>query len=450
MTHILKRPAADDGGSGEISSFAERGPPNKNAKVSPAERAIADIRVHTIVVPSERMRQLRPELVAELAESIEVRGLLQPIVLRPRGAGYWLVAGRHRFEAVRQCGQDHIRAVVLDGLDADTALLAEIDENLVRADLSPAERAMHLARRKELYEKLRPETKLGATGKGRAKIRQNGEANNRFTKDAASKTRRSERTIQREVERAAKITGLADVVGTSLDNADNLDRLAKLPATTQRDLISRAKAGEKIKVSVAVMKERRARREMELADATERAASTLGHKVYAVIYADPPWRYDNVPMGDVARQNEQHYPSMALEDIKALRIPAADDCVLFLWATVPLLPEALAVMSAWGFTYKSASTWVKDKAGIGYWVRGVVEHLLIGRRGDVPAPAPGDQFPGVIGAPRGRHSEKPDIFAEHIARLFPNVPKLEMFARDKRDDWDVWGNEAPPTSEAAS
>ena len=353
-------------------------------------------------------------------------------------------------EAVRQCGHDHIRAVILDGLDADAAHLAEIDENLIRADLSPAERAMHVARRKELYEKLHPETKHGGDRKSDGKsTRQNGDLK-RFTKDAASKVGRSERTIQREVARAAKIGGLADVVGTSLDSADNLDRLAKLPEPTQRDLIARAKAGEKIKVSVAVMKDRRARREVELADATKRAASTLGHKLYAVIYADPPYRYDNVPMGDVARQNEQHYPSMALNDIKALPIPAADDCVLFLWAMVPLLPEALAVMSAWGFTYKSSSTWVKDKAGTGYWVRGIVEHLLIGRRGNVPAPAPGDQFPGVIEAPRGRHSEKPDIFAEHITRLFPNVPKLEMFARDKRDDWDVWGNEVPPTSEAAS
>jgi N6-adenosine-specific RNA methylase IME4 len=67
---------------------------------------------------------------------------------------------------------------------------------------------------------------------------------------------------------------------------------------------------------------------------------------------------------------------------------------LFLRATVPLLPEANEVIKAWGFTYKSSSTWLKDRAGIGFWVRGIVEHLLIGRRGDVPAPAPGDQFSG--------------------------------------------------------
>jgi N6-adenosine-specific RNA methylase IME4 len=395
--------------------------------------------IRSITVPSDRLRKLRPAVVGELAESISARGLIQPIVLRASRGGYRLVAGWHRFEATRQLKRDTIGAVVLDGLDADAALLTEIDENLVRAELSPAERAIHLAERKRLYLKRHPETASVRVrgGPGRGKKTSSASATGfapAFIDDTASTTGKHRTT---------------DVVGTTLDKPDELDALAKLSEPVQRDLIARAKAGEKVQVKVAVMKARRKSREQELADATVRAATTLGQTVYGVIYADPPWRYDNVPMGDVARMNEQHYPSMPLEDIKALEIPAADDCVLFLWATVPLLPEALAVMSAWGFTYKSASTWVKDKAGTGYWVRGVVEHLLIGRRGNVPAPAPGDQFPGVIEAPRGRHSEKPDVFAEHITRLFPNVPKLEMFARGARAGWDVWGNEAP-TSEIAT
>ena len=106
---------------------------------------------------------------------------------------------------------------------------------------------------------------------------------------------------------------------------------------------------------------------------------------------------------------------------------------------------ALAVMSAWGFSYKSLITWIKDRPGTGYWVRNRVELLLIGTRGSVPAPAPGEQPPQVVEAPRGRHSEKPDVFAEMIERLFPNVPRLEMFARRARDGWECWGNEAPAT-----
>lgn len=223
-------------------------------------------------------------------------------------------------------------------------------------------------------------------------------------------------------------------------------RLAVAAIEGDRAFINETRAERNIQ-----KKERRAERERDLADATERAAAGLGRPVYGVLYADPPWRYSNPPMGDLARANEQHYPTMALEEICALRIPAADDSVLFLWATIPILPQALAVMSAWGFAYKSAIAWFKNKAGTGYWVRGQCELLLIGTRGNVPAPAPGEQFPAIVEAPRGRHSEKPDCFADMIARVFPHVPKFEMFARIERDGWDVWGNEveAPPAMEAA-
>lgn len=188
-------------------------------------------------------------------------------------------------------------------------------------------------------------------------------------------------------------------------------------------------------------KQRRAQRERELADATARASAELGGKLYGVIYADPPWRYSDPPMGDLARANEQHYTTMEVADICALPVPADKNSVLFVWATIPKLPAALKVMEVWGFTYKSAIAWIKDKAGTGYWVRGQVELLLIGRRGDVAAPAPGEQFPAVVSAPRGRHSEKPAVFADMIEQLFPNAPKLEMFARVARPGWDSWGNE---------
>jgi N6-adenosine-specific RNA methylase IME4 len=193
--------------------------------------------------------------------------------------------------------------------------------------------------------------------------------------------------------------------------------------------------------SVALMIERRELRELELAEATEAASEALGKKLYGVIYADCPWLYHNKPMGDVARAVEEHYPTMPLDDIKALKIPAARNCALFSWATVPMMPEAIEVMNAWGLTYKSMITWVKDKWGIGYWVRSQCEHLLIGTRGNIPAPAPGDQLPAFIEAPRRGHSEKPDVFAQEIAKLFPNVRKVEMFARKARPGWDVWGNE---------
>jgi N6-adenosine-specific RNA methylase IME4 len=414
------------------------------------DRRGRNIALSAITVPPNRMRQLRPEKIGELAESIQARGgLLQPIIVRPWRQRYMLVAGWHRFEAVKRLGDDTIAAIVCDGLDADAALLAEIDENLTRADLSPAERALHLAERKRLYGKLYPDApKHGGDRKSARFKDQVANIATRYSKGEAEAKGKSERAIQLDIARASKIPDLKNVVGTALDSGDQLDALAKLPEQSQRQLIARAKAGEDIDVKVAVMKARRCQREQELAEGTKSASEALGKKLYGVIYADPPWLYENKPMGDVARAVEEHYPTMSLDEIKAVPIPAAKDCVLFLWATVPLLPEALAVMTAWGFTYKSMITWVKDKWGIGYWVRSQCEHLLIGTRGNIPAPAPGDQLPAKIDAPRLGHSEKPAVFAEHIARLFPNVPKLEMFAREKRDGWDVWGNQVPKAEAA--
>jgi len=405
------------------------------------------VKLSDITVPRERLRVLRPEKVDELTESIQTQGLLSPVVLRPRPrGGYILVAGCHRLEAVRKLGHSNIRAEVHEGLDADAAALAEIDENLIRADLSPAERALHQGERKRLYEKLHPETRHGGDRKSaKAKSsRQSGELK-RYTKDAAKKTGKSERSVQREVERASKITGLADVVGTSLDEGEELDALAKLPRTAQRDLIKRAKAGERVTAKHVANLLRRADRERELAAATEVASRELGKKLYGVLYADPPWKFEAYSSATgLDRAPEAHYPTMETEAIAAFAVPAAPDCVLFLWATAAHLSDALEVMERWGFRYKTHIVWKKDKASLGYWFRTMHELLLVGTRGDIPAPAPGGRnFLSVVEAPRGRHSEKPGCFAKMIEALFPNVPKIEMFARKARPGWDCWGNEVP-------
>lgn len=187
-------------------------------------------------------------------------------------------------------------------------------------------------------------------------------------------------------------------------------------------------------------KVRRATRERDLG-AAQRA---LPQTRYGVIYADPPWSFEPYSTDTgMDRAADNHYPTMSLDAIAALAVPAADDCVLFLWATVPMLPEALKVMAAWGFTYKSHFVWVKDKAGTGYWNRNRHELLLIGTRGSVPAPAPGEQYSSVIDAVRAVHSAKPFAFHEIIEAMFPTLPRLEMFARgDAFAGWDRWGNEA--------
>ncbi len=165
---------------------------------------------------------------------------------------------------------------------------------------------------------------------------------------------------------------------------------------------------------------------------------------YPIIYADPPWRYERPAMGGTARSIENHYPTMSLDEICALPVSeiAADDCLLYLWATSPTLPECLRVIKAWGFDYRTHIVWVKDKIGLGYHTRNQHELLLIAKRGDMPAPTPGTQPSSVIAAPRGEHSVKPAIFAEAIERMYPGVGKIELFCRSPREGWSVWGNQA--------
>jgi len=164
---------------------------------------------------------------------------------------------------------------------------------------------------------------------------------------------------------------------------------------------------------------------------------------FPIILADPPWRYENPPIGASNRSIENHYPTMTLEEICALseKVPAADDAILYLWATAPKLAECFAVIEAWGFTYRTNIVWVKDKIGMGYHARSQHELLLIAKRGELAPPSPADRESSVVYADRGRHSEKPDAFYQLIERWYPTLSKTELFARQPRDGWVSWGNQ---------
>lgn len=426
-------------------------------KLSEHHHNTRDVGLSGIAILPNRMRALRPELVAELASSMKASGLLQPVVVRPSEAsGFYLVAGRHRYEAAKALKWESIPACIIDAEDADRAMLAEIDENLIRNELSPAERAQHVAKRKEIYEAIHGKSKaIGARAAhaalGRGQKDANAEsASASFTKDTAAKTGQSARKVQVDAKRGSGIAAaaLAKLVGTSLDKGEELDALAQLPAASQNALADRAATGEKVSAKSEVKKA--ARRERESSLAAKQAA--LPEKRYGVVYADPEWRFE-VYSRDTGmdRAADNHYPTSGTDAICARPVSdiAAEDCVLFLWATAPMLPDALRVMESWGFEYKSHCIWAKDRIGTGYWFRNQHELLLVGTRGNVPAPAMGTQIASLVDAPVGKHSAKPDQFYELIEAYFPNLPKIELNARRAREGWDAWGYEAP-TEEAAA
>ena len=163
---------------------------------------------------------------------------------------------------------------------------------------------------------------------------------------------------------------------------------------------------------------------------------------YPVVYADPPWQYEHVRTASQAIEN--HYPTLSLDLICALPVQlcATDDAMLFLWATSPKLSEAMTVIEAWGFTYRTCAVWDKGQIGMGYYFRQQHELLLVAARGAPPMPAMGDRPASVIRAPRGDHSVKPEVFYRLIEQMYPTFPKLELFARSAREGWAVWGNQA--------
>lgn len=170
---------------------------------------------------------------------------------------------------------------------------------------------------------------------------------------------------------------------------------------------------------------------------------------FSAIYADPPWGYTfKSPTGakrpKYVNGADDYYPTMRLDEIKDLPVSsiAAKDAVLFLWATVPMLPEAIEVVRSWGFSYKTLLVWHKLRCkGMGYWFRGHAELLLLGVRGGTKP------FRSLLHNVQAvqvlRHSVKPDEFRRIIEGVTPDANRIELFARQQVRDWTVWGLEAP-------
>ncbi len=173
---------------------------------------------------------------------------------------------------------------------------------------------------------------------------------------------------------------------------------------------------------------------------------------FKTILADPPWQFQN-RTGKVAPEHKRlnRYPTMKLEEIKALPVAdvADENSHLYLWVPNALLIEGLAVMEAWGFQYKTNIVWEKvrndggpDGRGVGFYFRNVTELLLFGVRGShMRTLAPGRSQVNLIRSKKREHSRKPDEMIELIEKCSPG-PYLELFARGQREGWTLWGNQA--------
>lgn len=385
--------------------------------------------------PAHPLADIFPMILATdlkvLASDIAANGQVEPILLLEG----MVLDGRNRQAACGLAGIEPIYAE-FDGTDPLSFVLSK---NLHRRHLSESQRAIAAAMIVDWERGVNQATSGSA---------------NLPTRRAAEKLSVSERavTAARRVRehgapelidaiRAGKVSVHAGEALSELQHAEQ----ARVVRDEKKAIVAKAK-----EIRAEQAKVRHAVRTATLSHIAEKGREAAPDKIigpYPVIYADPPWRFG--AWSEVTGHNksaENHYPTMETDDICRLfadiGTPCTEDAVLFLWATNPMLLDGLRVMEAWGFTYVHHWIWDKEVAGTGYWGRDRHELLLVGKRGKFPAPLMGTQPETVHRERKGKHSAKPAYFAETIERLWPDLPKLELFCRSPRPGWNAWGFEA--------
>jgi N6-adenosine-specific RNA methylase IME4/ParB-like chromosome segregation protein Spo0J len=334
-----------------------------------------------------------------LADSIAEVGLLHPVVVTPEGR---LIAGQRRLEACRTLGWDDVPITVVDLYQAARG---EAHENFVRKDLLPSEivalkRAIEPLERREARERQGHKTDLRhpatvAEGQGAS----GGEARDKIAQYLC--------VGRTTIERAEAVVEAAEDEPEEYGYlVEQMDRSGKVAGVYRR---------------LTIMKQAR-----EL----EAAPPALPTGPFNVIVADPPWRYES--------GGSLPYPTMALEDIKAMPVRdiADENSILWLWTTNAHLRVAFEVVESWGFEYKTLLTWVKDRVGTGDWLRGQTEHCILSARGR-PVIQLVNQTTALNGI-RREHSRKPEEFYALVDQLCPGS-KVELFSRQERKGWRAFG-----------
>lgn len=358
---------------------------------------IEDLSPHVLSIRMPTMTGTEQTL---LRTDIATRGIQNPLEITPHGV---VLDGCHRLAVARELG---ITEVPVRTVTPDDEAAHILGAALTRRNLSASQKAA-LAVECDEYRM--------ACVRGR----QRKLANLKPGPDVARLPHRGTRS--REL--AATIAGVSP---RTIQDASTVRE-------ADPELFAEVLAGH-LAADKAARRIRRLRRYAEITP-----APPIPEGPFDLILADPPWQ-----MGapGTASCPENHYPTMRLVEIEALNIPAAESCVLYLWAVNSLLPEALGVMTAWGFTYRANLCWVKPAIGPGNWARQRHELILVGTRGEVGTPREEDRPDSVIEATRGRHSQKPEGLYERIERAYPQFSKCELFARGvSRAGWVAWGNE---------
>lgn len=362
----------------------------------------------------------------ELVADIRSNGVRESVILFEGK----ILDGRNRYRASLVAGID-CPLTTYDGTDPVGFV---VSLNLRRRHLSEGQRAWVAARLANLGQ--------GARTDLRANLHEVSAAQAADLLNVSERSVKSARVVRDHgaIELQEKVASGAVAPSTAAD-------IARLPQAEQREIVARGEReilekAKEIRAEKAAV--RRVARLDNLAEISKGNAELSTEQRYPIIYADPPWRYENPPMGGTNRSIENHYPTMTLEEICALPVGelATDDAMLYLWATAPKLAECMKVIEAWGFEYRTNIVWDKEVIGMGYHARNQHEILLIAKRGDIPPPEAGKQPSSVHREKRSEHSAKPLFYYEMIEGAYPQLPKIELFCRSPREGWAVWGNQS--------
>jgi len=350
-----------------------------------------------------------------LKQDIKQNGVKIPLLVNKDKE---IVDGYTRYQIAKELGIEKLPVMVESFVDKNQEKYATICLNLHRRHYNIAQKAEQVLKLLEIErEKAKQRQKATLPKKGEKGFRQ-------VNVDPSEV-----RTLKgRAVEIVAKKVGISH---NTLRKAEKIKEKAKEDPEIKKEW-EKALKGKKSLNQVYKKVMRKIKKE------SVGKSPPLPCEKFDVILADPPWKYE---VDYLSASPDNHYPTMTVEEICSLKVPASENAVLFLWTTNPMLENALEVMKSWGFQYKTNLVWVKDKLGLGFYFRGQHELLLVGVKGKARPPQESRRFSSVLHAAVRNHSEKPDKVYEIIEKMYPDSKKVELFARKKRKGWTAWGLE---------
>ena len=367
---------------------------------------------------NESFRKLIPPLsseeYAQLEENCKADGIRDPLVVW-RGT---LIDGHNRYDIAQKHGLDYT-VVEKEFEDETAAKIWMVTNQFGRRNLNNYQRSVLALSMEELFKEKAKE------------------------KEHARKTstcQNSDKSFE-EIDTKKEIGKLANV------SHDTIMRVKKIEATATPETIAAVRSGEKSineaykEIRATEKKEERIELITQQIEDIESGKLPELQGLYSVISIDPPWNYEGEKSNSYdanGRRVANPYPEMPTEEIKKIELPLLPDAVVLLWTTHKFLPDAFDILKAWGLQYKATMVWNKEKIGMGAWLRMQCEFCLVGIRGNPFWE--NTLHRDIITEPRREHSRKPDKFFTIIEEITKGR-KLEYFSREKRENWDVFGND---------